>query len=361
MSKKCLINILLRVTRVRKFLSCTFFSNTSSPVSLPLRKTFFLILSSIIATLFIPTSALAAGFDLINITTKPKTPGANESVTIRIESYAVNLNSANITWYINNEAIENGIADKDFVVTTGDFGEKTTVDILILTAEGSIIRKQVIIAPAEIDLLWEAQTYTPPFYKGKALPSYKSLVRVSAIPRVNSLTSNPKDFYYKWMYNNTQNVGEALAKTSVVIPMNYADSQIPIQVMVSLPETDWKGEKRLLIKGAVPKLVFYSNAPLLGMQFGRALTANNETDATEYGIFAAPYFFSLDNLMNNNLLYTWNINGRYQAPELNPQYMTFTKNGTAAQEYAVFLRIQNPKRILQEAGGKTGVYFTLEQ
>ncbi len=309
----------------------------------------------------LPSTVLAAGFDLINITTLPKTPGPNEPVTIRIESYAVGLNSANITWYVNSVPKKNGVAEKSITFETGDFGEKTTIDILILTAEGLKIDKQIVIAPAEIDLLWEAQTYTPPFYKGKALPTYKSLIRTTAIPRYNSLSSDPRQFYYKWTINRSLGYGEALGKSSVVVPAGYAGSPVPITLETSLPGTEWKGSKGIDVAIGEAKLLFYHESPLRGVEFRRALGANDMTNETEYSIFAAPYFFSLDNLMNNTLIYTWNVNNRYQAPALHPQFLTLTKSGTNAEQYSVSLRIQNPKRILQESRVQSSVSFNEER
>ncbi len=323
-----------------------------------MKSIFYILLSILFLGTFVPNTALA-GFDLVNITTSPKTPGANETVTVRIESYAVNLNTANLVWYVNKVPVKEGIAEKEITLRTGDFGTKTTVDIVIFTADGVKLNKQLIIAPAEVDLLWEAQTYTPPFYKGKALASYKSLVRVTAIPRFNALTSNPKEFYYKWTYNRIQNVGEALGKDSVVIPMGYADSPVPVSVDVSLPGTDWKGIKNSSIEGTEAKLVFYHQAPLLGVEFNHALTGT-QTKETEFTIYAVPYFFSLDNFANGNLLYTWNVDRAYRAPDFDQQNLTLVKPSNTAASYDVSLRVQNPKRILQEGRAQATISFIAE-
>lgn len=316
-----------------------------------------IIMSLLFLGALIPGSALAAGFDLVNITTLPKTPGENQDVTINLEAYAVNLNSADIVWYVDKVPRKEGIAEKSLTVHTGNFGEKTTVDIIIMTADGVKINKQIVIAPAEIDLLWEAQTYTPPFYKGKALPSYKSLIRVSAIPRYNSLTSNPGEFYYKWTYNRTQAVGEALGKNSVVIPGGWPDSQVPIAVETNLPGVDWKGYQNTGIPTSDAKVVFYEQAPLLGIQFGHALPSSISTTGNVFTIRAVPYFFSTDNYLNSELLYTWKSGNSNIAPGIDPMNLTVTKAGKDYESYNISLRVQNPKRILQE--GRAGATISL--
>src|SRR3989338_2221189 len=199
-------------------------------------KTSFLIALFPLLWVLLPGTVFAA-FDLITFSTTPKTPGANESVLVTMNSYAVNLGTANITWYVNKEPIKNGTAETSLTLRTGDFGEKVTIDVVIITTEGLTVNKQFIIAPAEVDMLWEAQTYTPPFYKGKALPTYKSLVRVIAIPRFNSVTSSPAKYFYKWTYDSNKGAGEAIGKNSIVIPVGYAGSPTLVDVETSLPGT----------------------------------------------------------------------------------------------------------------------------
>ncbi len=321
----------------------------------------------IIVTLFIgflaPLSVFAAGLDLINITTNPKTPGPNQDVTISMNSYAVDLNTATIIWFVNKSPSKQGIAEKTLTIHTGDLGTKTIVDITILGNTGKI-SKQIVIAPAEVDVLWEAQTYTPPFYKGKALPSYKSLVRVTAIPRFNALTSDPTQYYYKWTYNKIQGAGEALGKNSIVIPMGFPDSKIPVAVTVTLPGTDWSGYKLTNIPGHEAKLVLYEQAPLLGVQFDHALTTNQTPKrglGNTFNVHAVPYYFSTDNVQNGELIYTWTVNRSNVVTGLDPLNITLTKQSKAEESFAISLRAQNPKHILQEGITQSNVVLPEEK
>lgn len=317
------------------------------------------IFSILFLSLLIPGTAFAA-LDLVNIKTNPKTPGENEDVTISIESYAVQLNSAKIIWYVDKDPQKEGIAEKTLTIHTGELGQKTTVDIVIFTADGAKIDKQIVIAPAEIDLLWEAQTYTPPFYKGKALPTFKSLVRVTAIPRYNTLQSDPTEYSYKWTYNRTQAVGAGLGKNSVVIPAGWPDSQVPIAVETSLADTSWVGYQNANIPTSNPKLLFYEQAPLLGIQYDHALSGVSNVSGNEFALQAVPYFFSTDNYLNNELVYTWKLNGNNIAAGMDTMKMTIPKQGKGAESYTVGLRIQSPKRILQEGNAQAAISFAAE-
>lgn len=315
---------------------------------------------SVLLLAFLTPGIACAALDLMSIKTNPKTPGENQDVTITIESYAVNLNTAKIIWYVDKMPRKEGTAEKTLTLRTGALGQKTTVNIMILTAEGAEVNKEIVIAPAEIDLLWEAQTYTPPFYKGKALPSYKSLVRVTAIPRWNTLISDPNQFNYKWTYNRTQSIGGGLGKNSVVIPAGWSGSTVPIALETSLAESAWTGYQNANIPASEAKLVFYEQAPLLGIQFDHALSGVKNVSGNELALRAVPYFFSTDNYLNGELIYTWKINGNNIVAGIDSMNMLIPKQGKGAESYAVQLRVQSPKRILQEGNAQTGISFAAE-
>ncbi len=318
------------------------------------------ILSLFFLCFFIPTNAFAA-FGLISQKLTPPTPGPNQEVTIQLNSYNVNLNASKIIWYINGEAQKEGTAETSFVTRTGDFGEKKVIDVVIFAQDGARFDKQIVLAPAEVDVLWEAQTYTPPFYKGKALPTYKSLIKVSAIPRFNAATSDPAAYYYKWTLDINKGVGEALGKNSTVIAAGWPDSHVNIAVETSLPGTDWKGAKNLDINSTNPEVVFYEQAPLLGTRFAQAMGAGLMAEGNEFTIQAAPYFFALDNYKNGELVYDWRVNRNRVLPTLDPLKLILTKSSKAAENFGVSLSIQNAKRVIQQGGAATAVSFSAEQ
>lgn len=306
------------------------------------------ILSLCGIAIFFPVSAFAAGLDLVKITTVPSTPGPDQDVQVNIQSFAVDLNTAQIIWYVEKEPVKQGIAEKSITVHTGDLGEKTLVDIVIIPINGDKINKQLTIEPSEVDLLWEADTYTPPFYKGKALPTFKSMVKMTAIPRKNSYTSNPSSFYYKWTYNRIQNVGEALGMSSTLIRAGWPNSSVPVTVNVSILNDEWKGSASVNIPGVEPKVVFYEQQPLLGTLFNKSLSTSVDGTGNTYALRAVPYFYSTDNYLNKDLVYTWMVNNAPVPTNPEPTNLELAKSGKGIESFNVSLRIQNPKRILQE-------------
>jgi len=308
-----------------------------------------------------PSMAFAA-LDLVTFRTDPEMPGPNQTVTVSIQSYAVDLNSARSTWYIDGVVVKDGVAEKSIETRTKEFGQIVTIDVVIITASGTRYDKQLLLRPLEVDILWEADTFVPPFYKGKALPTYKSNVKVTAIPRFNSLSSDPSLFSYTWTANQTQGVGGGLGKMSALVPMKYSGSTVPISVRVSDPS---EGGQSVTVGQDItavdPLLIFYEEAPLLGIHFNKILTGNTNTAGTSFRIHAVPYFFSNDDIKNGDLSYLWQNNTLRLTPSLVPTTFLVEKTGTNAQSNSISLKAQNRKRILQIAETKLTVDFSSEQ
>ena len=253
----------------------------------------YIFIFGVLVGITLPCLSFAA-LDLVNAKTSPKTPGENQDVTITLDSFSTDLNSSEIIWYLDKSPIKQGIGEKSVMIHTGELGKSQRLTAVILTNLGGRIEKNITITPAEIDFLWEAQTYTPPFYKGKALPTFKSLVKVTAIPRYGRTMSDPKTFMYDWKYNRTLSVGQGLGKNSVLIRMGFADTPMPVSVDVSLQDGSWTGNRSDDIRGGEAQVRFYEQAPLLGINFNKEVKESSASDGNQFTLKAVPYFFSKD-------------------------------------------------------------------
>src|SRR3989344_1490686 len=74
---------------------------------------------------------------------------------------------------------------------------KNLIFTLILT---SCFLLPTSINAQSIDILWQGETYTPPFYKGKTLLSTQSGITLVAIPHGLGSSAN---LNYKWTRNGT--------------------------------------------------------------------------------------------------------------------------------------------------------------
>jgi hypothetical protein len=137
----------------------------------------------------------------ITILSDPEVPPPLQNVTLTLSSYATDINSAFVIWKVAGKTELSGTGAKKFQVTTGETGSTTVIDVTIRPVTGEIIQKQYVIRPADIDILWEgADSYVPPFYKGRALPTSEGLIKVLAIPQVKdgALQTDVNNFVFKW-------------------------------------------------------------------------------------------------------------------------------------------------------------------
>lgn len=135
----------------------------------------------------------------IDLTLAPLQPNPQESFTARIDSFTMDLNEALITWRYNNTVVASGVGTRSVSLIAPAAGGASTIYVTARGTEGTATTL-FTVRPAAVDLLWESpNTYTPPFYKGKALPAPGATVRVLAIPAVGA----PQTLSYEWSYNDT--------------------------------------------------------------------------------------------------------------------------------------------------------------
>ncbi len=161
----------------------------------------------------------------------------------------------------------------------------------------------------DIDLLWEAETYTPPFYTGRPLITVGASVRVVAIVDV----VNPQSLNYRWRFNNY-----GIAEQSGVGKDTFVFTSSPRNNTVTLELVDENGavisNKSISLQVSDPEIYIYKNNPALGTLFGQSWGDEINTTDTEITLEAYPFFFASErdsyfvdyewkinrNLINNN-------------------------------------------------------------
>ncbi|HEY4510913.1 MAG TPA: hypothetical protein VJG29_00905, partial [Candidatus Paceibacterota bacterium] len=141
---------------------------------------------------FLPTTTFALG--PINVRTIPSAPGPQTPTTVRVESFVYDIKAATIAWFLNGELVAEGRGATEYKFTTGGSNEEFSFEVVITTPDGKNFKETLFLRPAAVDILWQAEVYTPPFYKGKALPSQGSKIRAVAIAQFG----DPQLLQYKW-------------------------------------------------------------------------------------------------------------------------------------------------------------------
>ena len=166
------------------------------------------LLITIFLYLILPTVIFAQfGLDQeeINVELIPANPKPNEVVYANITSFSIDLNSSKIIWEINGVVKKVGIGEKQLIFNTGEMNSTTILNITITTQAGETVEKTVNIKPSLMDLMWQSEGHTPPFYKGKALYIHQNKITFIAIPHIAGSNGEigTKNLVYKWKLNGS--------------------------------------------------------------------------------------------------------------------------------------------------------------
>lgn len=298
----------------------------------------------------------AQGFGLnetINVEMIPLVPKAGESVHVTLVSYLTDINMANIIWTVNGKTIKSGTGIKEFDFIMGGDGQTTTLGIIVKTTSEGTIEKSFSLKPASVDLIWQSNGVVPPFYKGKSLFSHQNEVTVVALPHVlgkNGTEINPKNFSYTWKKNGSV-IEEASGYGKNTYTFEGSIISRPLNIGVEATSLGNEGVVygSINLKPTDPTVIFYKKDPVYGIEFQKAIGANQELmDSDEISVIGIPLFFNSNNKKGGGLVFTWSING---VPIDNGGYgqavQTFRKVTDTGGSSNISLSIENREKILQ--------------
>lgn len=319
----------------------------------------YLIIIIILGT-FLPLKTLKASSSSILVNIAPENPAPGENTNITLNSYAYNLDSVLIVWSVNGANASSGIGKKSFSLSAPSAGSETDVTATISLPDGTQDTK-IIIRPTVMTLLWQANdSYVPPFYKGKALPSAGSSVKVVAMPEVKSGggSINPKNMTYSWKKDYTNNVdGSGYGKNSFTFLNDYLENSNNIDVIASTTDQKYSSEKSIDIGITKPKITFYKHDISMGTLWEQALSDGYKIIGDEI-IEATPYFISPNDLRIPILTWNWTVNDNtanivgYNKNRI-PLKVQAGVTGTAK----INLNIENTEKIFETVNNEINVNF----
>ncbi len=245
----------------------------------------------------------------------PEKPRLGQTVEIKAEMPGTPVKNAEFAWIINNKtyAREIGLNKISFLLD-----KKTTVTLLILTQDGNIITKEWTFDPQNTLIIWEARTYTPPFYKGKSLYTPESSLVLHAINLdvENPLTNVYANYVWKvddrvkgeqsgvgkstYMYKGDLLGLEPLFRVDFSGVSSFSDGLADI----ARKEVNGSGIMRVQTN---PSAIFsYEKKPLLGVLFNKSIQETYTLTTPETTIVAYPVYYSLNSSLSGD--YTWTIN-----------------------------------------------------
>jgi len=297
-----------------------------------------------------------------NFILDPENPGPYEQVTVTLSSYDFDVNSADITWKIDNKIASAGPGVKQIKLTTTAVGTFNNVSVVAKLADGQIFQASMNVSPSSVALLWESpEGFTPPFYEGRTLPAEGALVRVTAIPQMTSYGKivTPADISYSW-YKNDEYIESASGrgKQATDINLEYLSDSTIVKVLAVAPDRT-SATKSITIYPHIISPLFYLNDPILGTDLTRAITQRFET-TKDFTLRFIPYFFSLNNGAGDGATFAWSLDGLPIDTQDNMTINLRPKENTFGSR-TLGVSIENTKRILQNAKADLNIVFDTRQ
>lgn len=301
-----------------------------------------------------PDSGLPTGIEeQVSVTVLPSVPAPRETVTLTVESFSTNLDKADFTWTVNGEVIESGIGKRIFKFIAPDSGETAVVKFTAKKEGGGVLSREFPFTPSGVDILWEAQTYTPPFYKGKSLFTRQSSMVFVAIPNLVNPATGQKipdnELVYKWEKSGSVIQDQSgYGRNTVRLTSDIISRPFEMTVTVSAVNVEGlKARQRLTVVPFEPELLLYENNPVYGIIFEKALLGDFEINRDEIEISAVPYHFSTSERDDVDLQYKWLLNNKQVQTYSNRDSLTFRKVEESVGRADINISASSVQKILQ--------------
>lgn len=221
-------------------------------------------------------------------------------------------------------------------------GKSAAIIILFLTTFGQAFAQTtnlvVLTQPnaerpsGQVDILIEADTYIPSFYRGRAEPSPGNNATVVAIP--SGIDSSAGPLGYRWSING-RHLAASGQTASFSVP---AGNNLTIQVLVT-QNGKLVAEKSEVISVSVPRIVFYENNALRGIG-STAIAGEFMLVGKEASVSAEPYFFGRGSI--TSLQGTWSVDGADAGVD-DWRTLSFVQPEEPKERYLISLELVNPR------------------
>ena len=259
------------------------------------------------------SSFIQGGTSDVTIAMTPSSPAPGDTVALSLESPLIDLSQSSVTWYENGKVIDQGTGDTSASVQTGALGQHMTVSAVVQTPDGTSATTQITIAPTQIDLLVDSDSYVPPFYLGRALPSAGTDLRVQAMARFKRADGSyvpSSSIVYTWKQDGRV-VGNlsGTGKSSVILPAAPLYGTSEIEVDARSTDNAFSGVASVALPSTQPVVLLYQDSPLFGVMYYHALPETATIGDSEMTFAAVPYFAQASGANDPRLAYAWTVNG----------------------------------------------------
>ena len=327
-----------------------------------LSRLFLAIVCALIVVPFYTSAQLSLTYErTISLIVEPEFPAPGETVRMRIESYSIDLNRSDIVWRANGVAFASGGGRTEASIRAGKLGEQTLIDVIAMDTDRNIAKATAKIAPSDIDILWDADSYVPPFYKGRALAGTNATIHAFASVRFLDVAGNTvpeSSIIYTWSRNGNVLAsvsGRGKSRATITGPALFGTDTISVEAETVDRSHIARANERIPASDTILNL--YENHPLFGVLYHRAIVGDVNTPESEQKVTAVPFFAHIDSPGDESLIYEWRVNNQtIEARADEPQTLTIATNDYSGPA-SVELTLMSAADYLMRATGTWQLVF----
>lgn len=312
----------------------------------------------------LPASAQERGPDPLIISVSPEAPQPGQTTTITLSSTPIKLGQAQITWSVNGSVQKSGPGEQSFTFTMGSSQSATVISVNIVPFGGSAITRTFTFRPGSITLVWEANTYVPPFYRGKSLYSPGADVRILAIPQVREPSGAlipSSELTFKWSVDDQGFADRSgLGRDAFYLSGAQLIEDQTVAVDVLRQNGLRAAHAEIVIPRTSPIIRLYKKDPLRGIMYSEAYSGNVRLPDTETTFQAEPYFISGKSREPERVVYTWALNDEpIEPPGSERSVVTLRQTAGQSGSARLSVSVQNAdlRRLLQQATEEIRLLF----
>ena len=293
----------------------------------------------------------------LSLSINPEHPRPGESVHFTLRATSVDLNRTTIRWSVNGNTVENE-TNTTFTTTASEVGSVKTISARVSTQRDGSASITKTIRPQSVDILWEANTFTPGWYQGKALFTPKSTLTFTAIPYMilpGNVRANNTNLLYTWERNGNPLIDHrGVGKQTATIPLSDGRTT-DIGVTVETIDGRYKAHHEITVEPEEPELIFYESHPLLGLLFNKTLGNEHHMQEQEITLTAIPFFFSTTFPNSFLMNYEWELNNNEIFTQQNQE--TFRNENGEGGTAHITVEARNEENYSQRAENDIAITF----
>ena len=319
---------------------------------------FFLVASSVSAQV-----PIAGGLDL---SASIESPAPGQTVKITARSYAIDINSAKISWVVDGTTAKNAIGATTLEIKAPVLGKTISIKVTATNPGGGVEFGTINIGSGSVDFILETDGYTPPFFKGKISPVYQNAVKIIIIPHLASASGqeyDPKNLTYQWKKNDRVIEDQSgYGKQSITLVGDIVPRPYDLSVDVWTRDNSSHTQGFIQIEATSPSINFYADDPLYGPLFNRAISSVVRIGSQrETSVLAIPFGFNKDKSNFGNLSWSWLVNDSVRSELSSKESVVLRAPDDSSGSSNIQLNIVNADKILQGASAVFSALFSAQK